>query len=316
MKLTLATEEQKRGLDLATYGAWGMKLTQEGYLERERRLRRHRWSEAELRTWILCGSAGEILSSCETYRMDSLLRTGGAAPQRGSTFAVASVFTEPRLRGHRYASQMMSLLVARLREEPAAHATVLYSDVGAPIYERAGYRVRPAVDLVFDAAEGDPAAAVDALISEGQVAGALAELPLPEDPFVIWPTAAQVDWHVERERIYCAQLGMRRPPAQGARAGRSTAFWAANVKNELLVVLMHAASAPEAEALLLAARRVATLCALDRVRVWELPAPFDWPLASCAGRRVEREGGLPMICPLAPLVSEDTWRTIHRALWV
>lgn len=316
MRLVVATDEQKRARDWVTFDAWGMRLELEGYLERERRLRAHPWAAANMVTWLLCDEAGAPLASCESFKMDSLVQRPGGARERGHSLAIASVFTEPHLRGRGYASRMMALLVERLRQQPGAHSTVLYSDVGLGPYARAGYVERPGLDLTFPPAEGDPAQVVDALIPEASMAGALAEVPLPDDPVVIWPSASQLDWHLERERIYTAMLAMRRPTACGARAGRSTAFWAANVRNELFVLMMHAAAASEASALLLAARRMAARCRLERVRLWEFPVSFDWPLSDHGGSRVERSGSLSMICPLSPQVLPDGWRTIHRVLWV
>ena len=55
-------------------------------------------------TWLYVDE-GQVLSSCETFRMDSFL--DGV---RGSSFGVASVYTEPALRGRGYAGEMMQVL--------------------------------------------------------------------------------------------------------------------------------------------------------------------------------------------------------------
>ena len=62
-----------------------------------------------------------------------------------------------------------------------------------------------------------------------------------------------------------------------------------------------------------AAQRCAGTAGLKRVRIWDTP---DVPFGTVPGiQRVEREGSLPMIHPLASFPA-SAWRTIPRALWV
>lgn len=311
MELVLAAEAQKSARDLVTHAAWGERLTVDAYADRERRLRSHPWAREAMRTWLLV-EGGEILASCETFRMKSWLRRG-ARREEGSVHAIASVFTEPALRGRGHATTMMRRLVERtVRAEPDVHGLTLFSDVGPAIYARAGFRAAEAMDVVLEAAPGDPTAVVDALIDETEVARALAAIPLPDVEFLVWPTAAQVDWHLERERAYAELLGRPRPVAAGARSGRSVLLWAGDLKNDRLAgLVMHAYDPGEAAALLEAARRVAARAGLAEVRLWEVPRPFTTP-----GVRVEREGSLPMLCPLAKGLDVDAWQRIPRALWV
>jgi hypothetical protein len=116
---------------------------------------------------------------------------------------------------------------------------VLYSDVGGPIYERAGYAGRPAFDHVFTPQEGDPADGVDALVPEAGLAQALAAVPVPADPFVLRLSVAQLDWQLERERCYADLIGIPRAPSAGARVGGSVALWAWG-RGALNVLVLHA----------------------------------------------------------------------------
>lgn len=317
MKLLLASEDQKRERDRATFAAWGTLLTPEQYLAREQRLRGHPWARETLRTWLLCADDGAVLSSCETFRMDAFLGPEAGARPDGNAYAVASVYTEPHLRGRGHASRLLELLHPRLRaEDPRALAAVLYSDVGAPIYERVGYVARPAYDWFFPPEDGEPAEGVDALVSEAEVGAALAILPRPRHPFVLWPSAAQLDWHLERERAYAALLRRSRPPVVGARVGRSVMLWACSSKGELNVLVWWADGPREASALVRAARRAAARSGAPGVRLWEEPLPFSWPGPGDGGRREARDGSLPMIHPLDPAVRPDGWDAIHRSLWV
>lgn len=313
MRLVEATEAQKLARDPLTHPEWGAKLTVPQYLERERRLREHPWAAGGMTTWLWTGEGGEILASCETYRMHSRVR-GGA---HGVTFGVASVFTAPELRGRGHCTRMMQALIPRLRREKDAQASILFSDVGAGLYGRAGYAVRPGADRVFDPLEGDPAEGVDALISETDVPSALARIVPPEDSFVVWPSAAQLDWHLERERIYSELLSTARPRVAGARAGAATAFWSGQLKDRRLwVLLLDARSADEAIALLRSARRVAAEAGLAEVRRWDAPVPFVWPWPPEGGRIVQRQGELAMIAPLDPRVEPDGWLRVSRGLWI
>jgi hypothetical protein len=312
MELVLAADAQKLERDLVTHAAWGERLSVDAYAARERRLRSHPWARETMRTWLLV-EGREILASCETFRMKSWHRRGHHRHE-GSTLAIASVFTEPALRCRGYATAMMRRLVERtVREEPDVHGLVLYSDVGPALYARAGF-LAPAenMDVVLEAAPGDPAAVVDRLYGEAEVAEALRAIPLPDVEFLVWPTAPQLDWHLERERAYADLLHRPRPAFAGARAGRSILLWAGDLKNDRLVgLVMHADEVADASAVLEAARRVAAAAGLAEVRLWEVPRPFTTP-----GRRVEREGSLPMLCPLARGLTVDAWQRIPRGLWV
>ncbi len=248
-----ATEQEKRERDALTHAEWAGGLTVPQFCEREMRLRAHPWSAGAMTTWVWTCEAGSILSSCETFRMRS-----AAAGRFGHAYAVASVFTEPRLRGRGYAAKMMAALVERLREiDRWAHASILFSDVGPKLYARAGYAPRAAVDRIWLSEEGDPHEGVEPL-SERDVPEAMRAIRPPCGAFQVLATAPQIDWHLERERIYSELLHRPRPPLCGARAGASTALWAAVFKqNELHVLLFDARTPGEANRLVRSATRAA-----------------------------------------------------------
>lgn len=304
MELVVANAREKLARDRLTHEPWGERLSPDQYLAREARLSSHRWAQKCMTAWLWRGDDGAVLSSCETYRMRSTL--DGV---RGETWAVASVFTEPALRRHGHARRMMDAIVARARAA-GAQASTLFSDVGAPIYEASGYVARPACDLVFPPAPGDAARGVDALLDE------VVEVDEPADDFALWPTAAQLDWHIERNRIYGEFLGRPAQPPVGARAGDGLALWTADWKNERLMILwLDAARAHEGEALVQAARRVAHVLELREVRLWAQPWSFPGR-ADLGGDRVARVGSLPMIAPLRPELRAEHWAQIPRAVWV
>jgi GNAT superfamily N-acetyltransferase len=317
MHLLLATGAQKTERDAVTYVEWGPPLTREGYAVREHRLRAHPWARAGMQTWLLCDEAGSVLASCETFRTRSVLRAGEEAPVPGDSFAIASVFTEERLRGRGYATRMMDLLVQELQRAPGAQAALLFSDVGPALYGRSGYREVPAWNWTLAPGPGEPGALVDGLLRETDLDRALARTPEPRRPFSLWPTAAQVDWHLERERIYSEQLGRPRPEVCGATVGDSTALWAMVGRSGVLVVLwLDARSAQDAAALLGAAQRVAHRAGLSRVEVWEEPGTAPWLARVPGATREPRDGSLPMLQALRPGVPLPEDLPIPRALWV
>ncbi|MCU1282464.1 MAG: hypothetical protein JWM53_6010 [bacterium] len=304
MELVVANAEEKRARDRLTFDAWGEQLTPAQYLQREERLGAQPWARETMTWWLWRDAGGAVLSSCETYRMCSAV--DGV---RGETWAVASVYTDPALRGRGHARAMMDALVVRARAA-GAQASTLFSDVGAPIYEKSGYVLRPADDLIFPPAPGDTTHGIDALVD------VIGEVEPYVDDFAIWPTTAQLDWHLERGRTYAALLGRASLPSVGARAGDGVAYWTADWKHDRLLLLwLDAGRANEAEALVQAARHVAAAAKLREVRLWAQPWPFPGR-ADLGGDRVRRVGSLPMIAPLDPSVTAEMWTQIPRAVWV
>jgi hypothetical protein len=297
-----ASDDEKLARDALCHDAWGGKLTVDEFVAREARLRAHRWAAAAMTSWHLVED-GAVLASCETFAMDSFL--DGA---RGITHGVASVYTEPRLRGRGYAGRMMSLV----REQLRGHASILFSDVG-DYYARFGWRLRPAIDRRFAAAPGDPAAPVDALLDARALDAAWdATPPPPSLYFVVWPSSAQLDWPRERERAYAELLGRAPLSHAGARAGDGLVAWAADFKNDQLLVLALVADDPRAvRPLVEAAQRQAHAAGLLRVIAWETPG---WP--DEVGERVVRSDSLPAILPLTDGLDPAEWTFIPRGVWV
>lgn len=315
MELTEATEEEKVARDRLLHAPWGAPLSLDAWLRRERRLRAHPWSRAGMRTWFLRGEGGEVLSSCETFAM-----TSTASSEAGTTWGVASVFTEDRLRGRGHATQLLRRVHTRLSaEDRLAQAFILFSEVGAGIYERAGYAARREwdEDLVFPPSPATGPGAAE-LAPEEELSRVLAcAPPLPRRGFVVWPPAEQLDWHRERERIYAEALGRPRAPGCGARHRDGVAVWAGNLRsNRLYLLLLRAGTAEAASALIESARRAAAAAGLGAVHLWKCPLPEGWSPSSASGRLVPRDQALPMIHPLKPEVRAEDWTFIPRALWI
>nr|BDT37178.1 GNAT family N-acetyltransferase [Myxococcus sp. MH1] len=318
MPLVLATDAQKAERDRVTHAAWGSPLTVEQFHQREVRLRAHPWCREGMRTWLLVDDGGQVLASCETFRTDSHLRGPDGVATPGVSEAIASVFTVPELRGHGHATRLMDQVAEHVAQEgPDRHAALLFSDVGAPLYRRSGYREAPAWDWNLPAMGGLSTHAVDALLCDGDVPEVMGRLPRPDVPFLLWPSPAQVDWHLERERVYAELLRRPRPEACGAVVGRSFALWAMMARyGELVVLLFDAESLEDSMALMEAARGVAHRAGLSRVVVWEEPGTLPWLARIPGATRVAREGSLPMLRPLRDGLPPAERVTFSRALWV
>lgn len=318
MRLRIATPEEKKRRDELVHAEWGARLTVAQWVEREERLRAHPFARPSMTSYWWVDEHDQPLSSCETFALPSRARLAGQVEQ-GRIYGVASVVTAPALRGHGHAGKMIQAVVERVRrEDPEAHGLVLYSDVGASLYGRAGFVAVPsAQDRLFTPIAGAPEDEVDALYSERELGEALARIAVPRDEWVMWPTVEQLDWQVERERAYAEFLGLSRPSCQGARAGDATAIWAADFKYEqLLVLVLGALHTESAVRVLRAARKVAHQAKLRSVVLWEEPWSFAWPADESGGEVVARKGSLPMAVALRPGLTASMLRHVPRGIWL
>lgn len=307
--LHLATPGAKLQRDLQTHEAWGARLSVAQYQSREVRLRAHAWPSRAMRSWHLLNADGQVVSSCESFAMASFFE---GAPV-GSSFGIASVFTESSLRGRGHAERMMRLLEAALLElEPAAEALHLYSDVGEALYARAGYvavgawseQLNPGVDAKWPERVEE--------VDEQRLPRIWETVSPRAQGLVIWPDVEQLDWHLERERIYAAELGRPRPLRCGARAGDALAIWAADFKDDVLriVALVPGETGEQRDGVLRAAMSVARESGLSHVERW-VDSPEDVSLGTVAAR----SGSLPMLRSLGRASAAD-WRAVQRGIWV
>ncbi len=318
--------------DRLNHAAWGGSLTQEQYLERERRLWRDPFSRQGLRLWVL-SDGHEPVASLETYAVQA--KSGDLA---GSGHGIASVYVEERHRGGGHASDLLRRVHERLRAEGAL-LTYLISEIGPSLYERLGYRGRPLRLRRLAASEpgrpdiepGDPRVRLleerDLLAvlesrygrSEGQAKRLPLSIPL---------SPQQIGWHLQRGRIYAELLGRPVADAVGARAGDAFALWAPEYRHGVLRVLTLYPGArlflagliddprsPEAAAVrdvLHAARDEAARLGLSTVEMWENTVNPGWLRG---GLPVPAED-LPMLLPLRGGIHAEDWLDWERGHWL
>lgn len=298
-RLVEATDAQKRARDEVTASAWGRLLTPAQFLAREATLRAHPFAREAMRTWLWLGDDGRVCSSCETFEVRARRRR-----VEGRAFVVASVFTEPDLRGRGFAGALLDALAARLTG-PGALALALFSEVGAQLYERVGFVAQPSWDVVFPVETS-----VLPMATWTPETGAPPPGPAQGEDVELLLGEAQCDWHVKRERFYAEALGRPSPAGHRLRRGTSTlAIAAAFQPNELHVLWYDFRDERDVEPMLDEARRVAGACGLDAVRLWET-APFPLPPQA---KRVRRDDELPMLRPLDG--GAAGWTNIARGLW-
>lgn len=281
MRLLRATAAQQVARDGLTAQVWAAPLSTAGFLEREQALRSHPWA-ARMTTWLWCAENGDVLSSCETFASEALL---GARPCLAAT--IASVFTEPALRGRGFAEGMLRAVLAELRGE--VQAFTLFSEIGPTLYARLGFQPVPSVDVLFEPLEAKP---------DVEWVAQLAPVPPPADGVLqLVTTPERFDWQLVREDFYGHRLDVH-----GARDGDASMTWTAYWKAKELQVLTY--SRPT-EKLLAAARHAAFRAGLAFVRVWETtPVP--------GGKRASRDDELPMFLATPEVRG---WSHIERAHW-
>jgi hypothetical protein len=162
--------------------------------------------------------------------------------------------------------------------------------------------------------EGDPRDGVESLLADGGAGEALARVPRPDGIFTVWPPAAQIDWHLERERIYSDLFGRPRPNACGAKIQDGVAVWCAEYgERALTILLLHASSKSEAQALFACARRIAAMAGLEQVTLWKTPQRFH-PTEATIEDRLDKLNLVPMIRSLNGQIKPIHWEWIPRAI--
>lgn len=302
MRLVEATDSDKRARDLLTASAWGKQLTTEQFLQREAGLRAHPFAQQHMRTWLWVDAA-QVACSCETFEVPA--RRGSRV---GRAFVIASVFTEPSLRGRGHAVGLINAVCARLAEQGEALAVVLFSEVGARIYERAGFVAQPSWDVMLPLETS-----VLPLVTSGVKQSLGVEAPpvgAMDGAVQLELTVEQCDWQVERERLYASALKRPEVKAHLLRHERSSLCVAASFQTNELHVLWYRFDKPaDVGPLLAAAADHGRASGLTSLRLWET-TPIPLPAGAV---RVPRNDELPMLRALDG--GAATWSFIERGSW-
>jgi GNAT superfamily N-acetyltransferase len=129
-----------------TYPIWNEGLTFENY---------RRWNDVQTRTawgkdhlWRVALVEGEtVLASAKWYVLDcdfggSGFKGSGFSGSSGRVLGIGAVFTPDDQRGRGHARELIDRMMEQAERE-GYRAALLFSEIGAPIYERMGFTVIP-----------------------------------------------------------------------------------------------------------------------------------------------------------------------------
>jgi GNAT superfamily N-acetyltransferase len=299
--LTEVSAAERTARDRLTFDAWGTKLTREQYLDRERLLRQTDHGRMAMHTWALRVSNGVIMASCETFRLPLL--------HSGAVEVIASVFVDPPLRGARMASRMIEALVKQ-RREAGLDGLILFSEVGAEIYARTGFRLLPSPTRTW------PRSSAAAPLARGIRSEELGEAlewrnRMREGRVDIRLLGSIVQWHLARSEFYAGLLGLPRSAVVGARFGDVQALWVPDYKNNALRVIDATGPAGALlDPIMSVAGREAALLGLERVELWDDSLSITLP----GGVELPRDDDLPMGIAFTPR-GELFMGPVSRACW-
>lgn len=126
-----------------TWPLWGDGLTRKAYGQWNLAQRKTAWGKDNLhRVGLVDGD--EVLASAKRYIFDGLIKG-----QPAQILGIGAVFTPERHRGRQLAPQLIEAMLADGQARGCALA-VLFSEIGAPYYERLGFTVIPRTVVTID----------------------------------------------------------------------------------------------------------------------------------------------------------------------
>jgi GNAT superfamily N-acetyltransferase len=155
MQVVPATGPLLQGILDSSYSLWGEGLSRKAYAQYNLTQMATPWGRAHLDRVALV-EKGRVLSSAKRYEVDLSI---DGRPARA--LGIGAVFTPAELRGRGFARVLLDRLVDQAARD-GYHLALLFSEIGAAYYERAGFSVVPldTLRLVVDRKEGAPGVVV------------------------------------------------------------------------------------------------------------------------------------------------------------
>ncbi|KAJ3152481.1 hypothetical protein HDU89_001168 [Geranomyces variabilis] len=323
----------------ANYAAWGAPLSKPDYVAREHALTLTPFSQSTLKTWVLVhkDSPDTVLSSCETYTHQCLVRKNGTTT-RGDCLAIASVFTPAAHRRKNYARTMLTLL--RDTRMTSALASILYSDIGPDYYARLGWALFPSRITTLDAVKSvfsNPAIAVvtpqevPPLIERAQAAVVRrveeASSPVVAASFAVLPSAEKILWFHARALYYAKTLAPANATrdvlgAVGLRLGEQAfILWYADFAERKLKVLFahedgESGDGKALRELACAARGWAAAADLKVVEVWDVDVGGEGEEGAVVSDRTSSLSSLAIFDGATTSADSIQWVANERYAWV
>jgi GNAT superfamily N-acetyltransferase len=181
-----------------TYPIWNEGLTRPAYGRWNAAQLKTPWGRERLHRFALLDNGGALLATAKRYRYD--VRLDG---RDGWMAGFGAVFTPPAARGHGYATRLLEMLIERERAEGALLAA-LFSEIGAPFYERVGFRTVPLDEVSVRVKRKDGA---PAMLVRGGEERDLADIAAMHDTrtagarFALRRTPSQIYYALSKKRL-------------------------------------------------------------------------------------------------------------------
>jgi GNAT superfamily N-acetyltransferase len=137
-----------------SFPIWNEGLTRPAYAQWNAAQLKTPWGRQHLQRFALVSDEGELLASAKRYRYD--VRVDG---RDGWMSGIGAVLTPPSLRGRGYAGALIERLLEQERADGALFAS-LFSEIGAPFYERLGFNEVPLDEVTVRVKRKDGAPAM------------------------------------------------------------------------------------------------------------------------------------------------------------
>jgi GNAT superfamily N-acetyltransferase len=190
MKLAPASYSQMTAILRESASLWGAGFAPPDYFRMNIRLAKHPWSKDHFRHLVLLDKMSYLRSSCKVHEL--------FAKHKNKSLRLALIselFTLPRERRRGFASTLMEMLLAQLREE-GFDVAVLFSDLPTRFFTRFGFKEIKKYDLVFDLVI--PAEPRKKIIE--------ARHKVPEAVRSLYQKCCSPDFHIERSAAYWDML--------------------------------------------------------------------------------------------------------------
>jgi GNAT superfamily N-acetyltransferase len=146
----------------ATYDIWHDGLSRRAYDRYYAGQLATVWGRTHMQRWALVAGHA-VLASAKTYLFDAAL---DGRPIH--VVGLGAVFTQPAHRGRGHAQELVARLVEQHAADRGADLALLFSEIGADYYARAGFTVVPRSDLGLRVVESDRRGAPAILVRAGE----------------------------------------------------------------------------------------------------------------------------------------------------
>lgn len=261
-----------------------------------------------------------IYASCESFKKKALLRNSDGNVENVIIHGIASVFCDPKYRGHGYAKYMMQKLALvlehwQIREGERCVGSILYSDIGKKYYSNLGWKPVPKNSHIEFPAQEHPmseeitilqANDLEKLCSEDEIM-IRKEMAGPssgsQQRIIIIPDHDHMRWHHTKEefgsRILFDKIPMQKGVLVGQPGNRIWAIWTHRFYHDpnpvpsgnVLYILRLVIENPGRDSEELQHQlKIIFQTAQAEAKVWNLDGVKLWDPSPCVQRLVRRMG--------------------------